>query len=235
MPKLNYEKNINNKRIGTPVYDGEKTFKYYQWRDGKIFNLISEKFIVVSSLNGYPIYHLFDGNRFLTRSLDILTRHSFPERFTPSNIQNWIDVFGYEDEYCFNPQNPIQVFSKRNLQLLKLGKNNNRASTHLLFNVSRNSKHKTKFVHVMVWQSYNKKNIPDGYVCHHINHDSYSNQIQNLILLPKEEHTKFEIYYNIYTHKNEFYKNSLTKEQFYQKIESLNLDQNTKEILKRSI
>ena len=47
------------------------------------------------------------------------------------------------------------------------------------------------FEHIVVWENYYKKEIPDGYVIHHINGIKDDNRIENLKLMRSGEHTAF--------------------------------------------
>ena len=46
-----------------------------------------------------------------------------------------------------------------------------------------------KRLHVYVWEYYNGA-VPEGYHVHHVDHDKYNNDIDNLQLLSKKEHAK---------------------------------------------
>ena len=45
--------------------------------------------------------------------------------------------------------------------------------------------------HIVVWEKYHNKTIPDGCVIHHINGIKDDNRIENLMMMTNEEHTKF--------------------------------------------
>jgi len=49
-----------------------------------------------------------------------------------------------------------------------------------------------KRLHVFIWEYFNGA-IPKGYQIHHKDHNKYNNEISNLELLPKEEHTRRHI------------------------------------------
>ena len=218
-------------RIGRPVTDGKIVFDLYEWRGNQIYSFWSRR-IIDPVLMGQTLCYVLSKNGVkYDRSKLQLYAHSFPQRVLPQNFDKWIDTLGYEDHFCFNPQNPNQIWSKVRMKLIKLHKNNNKLSQHLLFNATKNGTRKTLYVHKIVWQSIYKKKIKRGYVIHHLNHDSFDNRIQNMILLPKYIHSRFEIYYNLYAHKSEYYYKTLSKEELIEKIEEFDIDDELKQKL----
>lgn len=226
---------MNDEKNGAPVTDGEFVYPKYQWRDGKIFSLYRNRFATPTIIRGTVNYSLTVGKRRNIRSYNQLYAHSFPQEFVPQNYKNWIDVFGYEKYYCFNPDNPNQVWSKTRMKMIKLSKNNNRHSQHLLFCAYDGTKMKTYYIHKMVWQSYYKKTIKKGYVIHHLNHDCYDNRIQNMILLPRKIHSAFEVLYAVYKNASNYFINGLSKEQFIEKIENFDIDDDAQQKLINSL
>ena len=51
--------------------------------------------------------------------------------------------------------------------------------------------HKEKYIHQLVWEYYNDRPIPEGYVIHHIDGNPKNNIIENLQLMTKPEHDKY--------------------------------------------
>lgn len=49
---------------------------------------------------------------------------------------------------------------------------------------------KRKGVHVLVWEKYYNKNVPDGYVIHHKDENKFNNDIKNLELMKHGEHSR---------------------------------------------
>lgn len=47
------------------------------------------------------------------------------------------------------------------------------------------------FEHIVIWENANQRQIPDGYVIHHINGVKDDNRIENLRIMSTEEHTIF--------------------------------------------
>lgn len=45
------------------------------------------------------------------------------------------------------------------------------------------------YEHHMVWELYNKKPVPEGYIIHHKDGNKYNNNIGNLMLLGAKEHS----------------------------------------------
>lgn len=46
------------------------------------------------------------------------------------------------------------------------------------------------FEHHLVWEQYNKRPVPDGYIVHHKDGNKFNNNIENLELMTRAEHTK---------------------------------------------
>lgn len=223
-------------RIGRAVTDGKIIYKNYQWRGDQIYSFWARKFINYYLIGRVYCYSLKEGEKIYSRSRQQLYMHSHPEEFLPKDYDKWIDVYGYEKYFCFNPQNPNQIWSKTFLRLIKVHKNNNKHSRHLLFNATINGTHrKTLYVHKMVWQSYFKKKIKRGFVIHHLNHDSFDNRIQNMLLLPREVHSKFEVFYNVYKHKSDFYIVSMTKDELIEKIYDFDISEEDQQKLINSL
>lgn len=219
-------------RIGRVVTDGKIVFDDYQWRGDQIYSFWLRKTIkTFITIKGVECYMICKDGKQYDRSKQQLYIHSFPEKFLPKNYDKWIDVLGYEQYFCFNPQNPNQIWSKKFMKLIKLSKNNNSQSQHLLFNAKKDGKRKTLYVHKMVWQSYYKTKIKKGFVIHHLNHDCYDNRIQNMILLPKQIHSRFEIFYNLYALKSDYYCKSMSKEEIIEKIEEFEIEDKLKQKL----
>lgn len=228
-----HESHNNEPRIGRPVTDGRRVFKNYEWRGEDIYSFWTKRIIEPIMIHDNLSYMLAEDGKQYDRTRRLLYMQSHPEKFLPEGIEKWIDVLGYEDYFCFNPQNPNQIWSKKYMKFIKLNKNNNRQSQHLLFCASkgRSCDRKTLYVHKIVWQSYFKKTIKRGYVIHHINHDSFDNRIQNMMLLPRYIHSRFEIYYNVYKHKSDFYSATMTKEEIIDRIENFNISDENKQKL----
>lgn len=223
-------------RIGRIVTDGNRIYKNYQWRGNQIYSFWSRRFVKPYFVRGVETYMLSQDGKLYDKSKNQLYMHSHPEEFLPEGYDKWIDVYGYEKYFCFNPANPNQIWSKKFLRLIKVHQNNNSNSKHLLFCATKGDrKTKTLYVHKIVWQSYFKKKIKRGFVLHHLNHDSYDNRIQNMIILPKSIHSKFEIFYNLYKQKSDYYNKSITKDELIEKIWQFDIEQSLKEKLINSL
>ena len=61
---------------------------------------------------------------------------------------------------------------------------------YIKFSIHYNDKKTHKFFHRLKWETYNKKDIPDGYEIDHIDNDCRNNNLENLQLLSKSEHCK---------------------------------------------
>lgn len=46
----------------------------------------------------------------------------------------------------------------------------------------------TRGIHDVVWEAFNKKNVPEGYVVHHKNDKPWDNRLSNLELLSRRDH-----------------------------------------------
>lgn len=215
------------------VTDGVIVYSNYEWRGKEIYNVKRNKPLkpYVKKDKGGSFYILSQKGKSCIRGKQLLYRHSYREMFEPKDLANWIDVFDYEQYYCFNPNNPNEIWSKRTLQCIQVATNNNKKSAHILFNVFKDRKYKTYYVHKMVWQSYNQQKVPKGYVVHHLNHNSFDNRIENMVLLPRAIHSVFEIKYTIYKQSSAFYKKVITKEELENTINKFDISEQIKQKL----
>ena len=221
------------------VTDGEVVFTNYKWyqKDGKkfIWSCYSDKPLKVIDRNGVESMTLFEEKQEYTKSLEQLRKFSFPEEYTPPIIKNFRDVFGYQNEYCFNPKNPFQIWSKKSMQFIRAASNRNKNSQHFKFNIFVNGVQTSMYVHRMAWESFNNKKLKDGWQVHHLSHDWRDCSKKNLITLPKIVHTIFEKYYGMYKNVNSYYKTKITKEDMIKKINNFAIDKRTKQKLIKSL
>lgn len=167
------------------VTDGEQVFHYYYWnKNGQIVSTINKKVI-----NGYKnnfglliVILKTDQGKRVGRSFDKLNKLHQIKKYLPKNYDQYIDVFGYENTYCFDPNDPTKVFSKKNLAFKKILSNKD---GYLFIRAGKG----TLYLHTMVYQSMNNIEVDkDMYQIHHISGDNKQNNIENLKLLTKKEH-----------------------------------------------
>lgn len=174
------------------VTDGTIVFENYQWNEEKqIVSKMTGKVLKGDKSQNYCNYCLYQKDGKFRRERTVLLKASFPQMFEPKDKQNYMDVFGMEDMFCFRKDNPNIVWSKLRCNFIKLSTTKD---GHLFFGpkMKNNKWCRKKFIHVMVWQSYNKKKY-DGkkYNLHHISFNKQQNQIQNIMLLPANYHHSF--------------------------------------------
>ena len=63
---------------------------------------------------------------------------------------------------------------------------------------SKEGNHNKK-LHRLIWEKHYGKQVPEGYVIHHINGTKTDNRIQNLICVPKKIHTAFHMKHRVVT------------------------------------
>jgi hypothetical protein len=56
-----------------------------------------------------------------------------------------------------------------------------------------NGKRIRPLLHRVIWEYYNKRTIPSGYVVHHIDRNAFNNNPENLTILPKAEHFQMHV------------------------------------------
>ena len=165
--------------------DGNQVFHNYYWnRKGQIVNIKTKKVV-----NGYKdSYGLnivslkTDQGKAVKRSFERLVKLHRIKKYLPKNYDQYIDVYGYENVYCFDPKDPTKVFSKKSLAFKKILTNND---GYLFIRAGRG----TLYLHVMVYQSMNKINVDKNiYQIHHISGNKTENNIENLKLLTRKDH-----------------------------------------------
>ena len=96
------------------VTDGKEVFhKYYFDNNNEIHNCkTNQKLTIYQDKYGYKIAYLYsdNGGRSKGKSLNKLIRETLNSK---QETNNYIDVFGFEDKYCFNPQNPFEIYLYR--------------------------------------------------------------------------------------------------------------------------
>lgn len=112
----------------------------------------------------------------------------------------WKPIAGYEGIYEFNGVNKVRSVERTVMRnngrpqhfrgrVLKCGKKSDNRQFVCLYDTS-NGRSKTFLIHQLIWMYHNNKSIPEGYDIHHIDRNCMNNSIDNLQLLPKEEHVK---------------------------------------------
>ena len=167
------------------VTDGVTTFHNYCWnRKGQIKNIKTKK-VVDGYINNFGLKVIVlrtDEGKIVGRSYDKLKKFSFRQKYLPKNFERYVDVYGHENLYCFDPKDPTKVFSKKNLEFKKILLN---TDGYQFIRVGKGS----LYLHVMVYQSMNKLTVnKDMYQIHHISGNKKQNNIENLMLVTRSEH-----------------------------------------------
>ena len=170
----------------TYVTDGKTIFRNYYWNSkGEIVNKKTKQIIkgCIQS-GGVKIITLrTDQGEKIKRSFRKLKRFSYAKKYLPKNYDQYIDVYGFEDLYCFDPKDPTKVFSKKFLTYKKILTN---TDGYLFIRAKKSS----LYLHVMVMQAHYKMKIdPNVYDVHHL-HGLQHNTLNDLVLLTKEQHRK---------------------------------------------
>lgn len=212
------------------VTDGTRVFKNYQWNQEKeIVNKLTGKILKGDKSQNYCNYCFYQSDGKFRREKTVLLKASFPELFQPEHKQLYMDVFGMEDMFCFQKSNPNIVWSKSSRKFIKLGKT---SCGHLFFAPKKNEDKwaKQKYIHVMVWQSYNKKKY-DGkkFNIHHISFSKEQNENSNLMLLPSKYHHSFHNFVKM------FQNNQISLEKVVKTINSYKISTEDKQRLKNSL
>lgn len=180
--------------------------KYYWNQDYEIVNRATGKVLQGDRSLGYRNYSLYFENGKHRREHNVLLRATFPELFQPKDKQNYLDVFGLEDKYCFRKDNPNIIWSKVRRQFIKPVKD---STGHYFFEIIDKTKswgRRNVYIHVMVWETYNQRKYDrKKYNVHHITYNSkQNNTYQNLMLIPKRIHHSFHNLLQIYLGKTRY-------------------------------
>ena len=171
----------------TLVKDNERTYSNYYWnKKGQIVNLKTKRVLkgCIDSHGLRVIALRTDQGKIVYKSYSKLKKFSYMKRHLPSNFDNYVDVFGYQNLYCFDPNDPTKVFSKTNLRFKKILINNR---GYYFIRAGKG----TLYLHIMLYESIYKYHFDkDKYELHHISGNKSQNTLQNLVLLTKEEHKK---------------------------------------------
>lgn len=168
----------------TFINDGNQTFHNYYWNQkGCIFNTKTNRIIKPPKEKNKlkEIGLTNDQGEVKYRSFNKLKKFSYIKKHLPQNYNMFVDVYGWENLYCFDPNDPTRVWSKTKLKFKKIQKN---PDGYKFFRAGKGS----IYIHTMVMQAhYQMKIDPDKYEIHH-KHGLENNMFEDLILLTKEQH-----------------------------------------------
>ena len=174
------------------VTDGVMIYKNYYWDENKqIRNRKTDRILQGDKSQGYCNYQLYQDGTSYKKERNVLLKGSFPDLYQPEHKEEYIDMFGLEDKYCFKKNDPNIVWSKVKKQFIKMFKTD---VGHVYFTPKIKGEKwvKKKYVHIMVWESYNKQKYDrKKYNLHHIDFNKENNQLSNIMLLPAGFHHKF--------------------------------------------
>ena len=167
------------------VYDGKEVFNNYYWSKNDCIVEKNTKKIITppKSINELKMIVLKDDQgKLKRRSFNKLRKFSHAKRYLPKNFDQFIDVYGWQRLYCFDPNRPTRVWSKTNMRFKKILKNQR---GYLFFRAGKG----TVYLHVMVFQSINKMKIDTNkFQLHHIDKDVTNCKLSNLKLVTELQH-----------------------------------------------
>lgn len=224
------------------VTDGVIVFENYQWNEKKqIVSKLTGKILKGDKSQNYCNYQFIQKDRKFRRERNVLLKASFPQMFQPEHKELYMDVFGYEDKYCFRIDNPNIIWSKTRRDFIQIKESK---YGHLFFTPSNSNKKwntENKPIHVMVWQSFNQKKYNGKKMnIHHISFDKSQNQYSNLLYMTSKDHHSFHNLCQIYTGKKRYawgreYTKDLQMKQFIKIINTYKLSAQDKQRLITSL
>lgn len=103
----------------------------------------------------------------------------------------WVPLYGYEDKIMVkNNCDSIIYLNWSNTGKPKEIKASVKYTGHLFFGFQVNGEKVTKGLHVAIYESYHKTNVPNGYVVHHIDGNPQNNDLSNLVMMTDSEHKR---------------------------------------------
>ena len=170
----------------TFVADENQVFHNYYWNSKKQIINAKTKRELKGSINnfGTKVVELkTDQGQFVGRSFEKLRKFSYKKKYLPENYDQYVDVFGRQSLYCFDPNDPTKVFSKKRLSFKKILTN---SDGYQFVRIGKGA----VYLHIMVMQAHYKMKIdPKVYDVHHKN-GLQNNTVNDLLLLTKQEHKK---------------------------------------------
>lgn len=100
-------------------------------------------------------------------------------------MEKWKEIKGFEGLYDISDKG--QYYSHPRTYCKGGYGYGNERGNYLSLTLSKNKTKITKYIHVLVWETFVGP-IPDGYDVHHINHNRKDNRLENLCLIDSHTH-----------------------------------------------
>ena len=173
---------------------------YYIDEQGKVYSERGKRLLRLSIEKRYSL--LNKDNKYKSISLKKLYKNVFNKEFCIDNIKNldgeqWKEIPQTNGLYYASNKGRIKSYVKYQAIILEPFPN---STGYLRVTLKIDGKRKDIFVHKIIADLFiqDKPTIQNTikYELHHIDHNRYNNNVNNLIYLTQEEHKKIHIEYN---------------------------------------